>query len=45
MSFSDENVKNEPILYNQEYSSKFFPELWILLGRTLLTTFRDHVSG
>lgn len=44
-TFSDQNVNNEPVVCNQEYSTKYFSELYILMHRTLLTTLRDHVSN
>ncbi|XP_025420624.1 ATP-binding cassette sub-family G member 1-like isoform X2 [Sipha flava] len=39
---TDKSINNVPIIYSREYSSKYFSELWILMHRTLLTTFRDH---
>jgi len=38
----DQNVNCVPVIYSREYSSNYFPELCILIHRTLLTTFRDH---
>ncbi|VVC39402.1 ABC transporter-like,P-loop containing nucleoside triphosphate hydrolase,ABC transporter [Cinara cedri] len=39
---SGQSDDNEPVVYNREYSTKYFPELWILMHRSLLTTLRDH---
>lgn len=44
LELSDECGKNTSVVYNREYSTKYFPELWILMHRTFLTTLRDHVS-
>lgn len=42
--FLGESINKVPVIYHQEYPSKFYPELCILFYRMLLITFRDHVS-